>query len=257
MQHARRRCDGGLPWDVSFASLVLRTSTAILANLMAVIPKPAPFLGILMLHTRFARPPGDIGHPASFAMPVRWRVVPGASPQRVVRERAAGLLAPFVAAAHALVDEGAAAISTGCGFLALFQAELQSALPVPVWSSALLHLGGLEAAGVVTADAAALSADHLRAVGADPSTPIEGLAPGCAFQRTLLQDLPVLDEADALAQTVAAALRLQAREPDLQHIVLECTNLPPYADAVRQATGLPVHDILSLLHRRWFELQPR
>ena len=86
----------------------------------------APFLGILMLQTRFPRPPGDIGHPASFAMPVRWRVVPGASPQRVVGERAAGLLAPFVAAAQALVDEGAAAISTGCGFLALFQAELQA-----------------------------------------------------------------------------------------------------------------------------------
>ena len=206
----------------------------------------APFLGILMLQTRFPRPPGDIGHPASLAMPVRWRVVPGASPQRVVRERAAGLLAPFVAAAQALVDEGAAAISTGCGFLALFQAELQAAQ----------HLPRLAAAGVVTADATALSADHLRAVGADPSTPIEGLAPGCAFQRTLLHDRPELDAADARAQTVAGALRLQAREPLLRHIVLECTNLPPYADAVRQATGLPVHDILSLLHRRWLELDP-
>ena len=35
-----------------------------------------PFLGILMLDTRFPRPPGDIGHPASFSMPVRWRRVP-------------------------------------------------------------------------------------------------------------------------------------------------------------------------------------
>ncbi len=223
---------------------------------MAAPPGPRPFLGILMLQTRFPRPPGDIGHPASFAMPVRWRVVPGASPQRVVRERAQGLLAPFLAAAQALVAEGAAAISTGCGFLALFQVELQAALAVPVWSSALLHLPDLDAAGVVTADAAALSADHLRAVGADPATPVEGLAPGCALQRTLLHDLPELDATDARAQTVAAARRLQHRVPTLRQIVLECTNLPPYAEAVRQATGLAVHDILSLLHRRWLELDP-
>ena len=214
-------------------------------------------LGILMLDSRFPRPPGDIGHPNSFSIPVRWRVVHGASPQRVVRERAVGSLAPFVAAAQALIAEGATAISTSCGFLALFQAELQAALPVPVWTSALLHLPGLEHAGVVTADASALSADHLRGVGADPATPIEGLSPGCAFQRTLLHDLPLLDQTDACDQTVAAALRLQARVPSLRHIVLECTNLPPYAQAVRAATGLAVHDILSLLQQRWQTLPPR
>jgi len=34
-------------------------------------------------------------------------------------------------------------------------------------------------------------------------------------------------------------------------IVLECTNLPPYADAVRDATGLPVHDITTLVRSRF------
>ena len=33
-------------------------------------------------------------------------------------------------------------------------------------------------------------------------------------------------------------------------IVLECTNMPPYADAVRAATGRPVHDLVSLLAAR-------
>ena len=46
-------------------------------------------LGVLMLQTRFPRPPGDIGHPASFDFPVLYRVVQGASAARVVRERAA------------------------------------------------------------------------------------------------------------------------------------------------------------------------
>ena len=61
---------------------------------------------------------------------------------------------------------------------------------------------------------------------------------------------------DAREQVVAAARRLQRRVPGLQHLVLECTNLPPYADALRQACGLPVHDITTLLRARMAALQP-
>ncbi len=102
-------------------------------------------LGVVMLETRFPRPRGDIGNPSTFAFPVRYRVVAGASPRRVVVERDASLLAPFIAAARALQDEGAAAIATSCGFLALFQRELQAALAVPLWSSSLLLVGELQA----------------------------------------------------------------------------------------------------------------
>jgi Asp/Glu/hydantoin racemase len=38
-----------------------------------------------------------------------------------------------------------------------------------------------------------------------------------------------------------------AAHPDLGAIVLECTNMPPYADDIRRATGLPVFDIVSLV----------
>ena len=221
-------------------------------------------LGLLMLDTHFPRIAGDIGHPATFDFPVKRMVVRGASPERVVRGGDPALLAPFIEAGRALVADGAAAIATSCGFLALFQRELQAALPVPVWSSSLLLLPetalALQSwftgrhAGVVTVDAAALSADHLRAAGADPATPIEGLAPGSSLQRSLLEDLPTLDEAAAEREVVAAALRLVRRDARVGAIVLECTNMPPYAAAVRAATGLPVHDITTLLNSRWAAL---
>lgn len=214
------------------------------------LPAQGP-LGVVMLQTHFPRLPGDIGHPATFDFPLRYAVVEGASPRRVVIERDPALLEPFIAAARRLVDEqGATAITTSCGFLVLWQHELQAALPVPVWSSSLLLLPGLQRPGVLTVEAAALGAAHLRAAGADVATPVEGLAPGCALQRTLLDDLPELDAAAAERETVAAALRLCARVPGLTDIVLECTNLPPYAQAVRRATGLPVHDITTLIGAR-------
>lgn len=204
-----------------------------------------------MLDTRFPRLPGDVGHPASWAMPVRWRVVPGASPQRVVQQADAQLLRPFIEAAQALVAEGAAAITTSCGFLVRWQAELQAALPVPVWTSSLLALPGLQRAGVLTVDAASFDGRLLQAAGAAAHTPVEGLAPGCPLQRTLLQDLPELDAAAAEADTVAAALRLVQHPAGIEHIVLECTNLPPYAAAVQRATGRPVHHLMTLVHERW------
>jgi hypothetical protein len=221
-------------------------------------------LGVLMLDTRFPRIVGDIGHLVTFEFPVRHATVRGASPQRVVRERDPSLLQPFIDAGLALVRDGATAITTSCGFLVLFQHELQAALPVPVWTSSLLLLPELQAAlpvgravGVVTVDALALSADHLRCAGAAADTPVEGLAAGCAFQRTLLNDEAQLDVDGARQATVDAALRLVVRHPEVATIVLECTNMPPYADAVRAATGRTVHGITDLIARRFPTKEPR
>ena len=57
------------------------------------------FMGVLMLDTRFARPLGDIGNPLTFAelgIPVRYAIVTGASPERIVQQGGRGLLRSFV-----------------------------------------------------------------------------------------------------------------------------------------------------------------
>lgn len=207
-----------------------------------------------MLQTRFPRPLGDIGHAQTFVFPVLRRVVAGATPELVVRGREVAAAQPFVEAARQLVAEGCTAITTSCGFLALWQRELQAALaPVPVWTSSLLQLAELPGrrCGVITIEAASLTPAHLLAVGANPATPVEGITPGSALHRTLLQDLPELDTADAQAQVLAAAARLRARHPELDTLVLECTNLPPYAAALRHHTGLTVLDVTTMLHARF------
>lgn len=217
-----------------------------------------PTLGVLMLETRFPRILGDIGNPATFDHPVRYAVVRGASPRRVVHGCDPQLLQPFIDAGRDLVRDGADAIATSCGFLVLFQHALHDALGVPVWSSSLLALPELQArlapgrcVGIVTVDAAALGAAHLRAACASLDTPIEGLEPGCAFQRCLLDDEPTLDPIAARDATVAAAQRLVARRPDVAALVLECTNMAPYADAVRATTMRPVDDITTLVASRF------
>jgi hypothetical protein len=214
-------------------------------------PAAAPFLGLLRLQTRFPRLPGDAGEPASWPLPVRAAVVAGATAQRVVRAGDAALLPLFVEAGRRLAAEGAAALTCSCGFLVRWQAELQAALPVPVWTSALLALPALPAPGVLTVDGAAFDAALLRAAGAAPDTPVEGLAPGGHLQRVLIDDLPGLDRIEAEADVVAAARRLVQRAPRLRTIVFECTNLPPYADAVRRATGREVVHLIDFVAAQW------
>ncbi|MFW5329042.1 aspartate/glutamate racemase family protein [Hydrogenophaga sp. ZJX-1] len=211
-------------------------------------------LGVIMLDTRFPRPPGDIGSPVTWeraGIPVRFVTVPGASARRVVQAQDPALLEPFVAATRSLARQGARLITTSCGFLAGWQAELQAAVDVPVITSSLLQCARLPSPGIVTFDAASLQAGLLQRAGVPAGTPAEGLRPGCELQSRILADDTSLDLRQASDDVVEAAMRLVARHPEVQHLVLECTNMPPYRAAVAQATGRPVHDLESWLQEIW------
>ena len=184
--------------------------------------------------SRRHRPPGDLRLPgAPQVSPARRRsawwcasATPGTA-HRAVRRRGA---APLVEERGRDGDRDELRLSRP------WQRELQAALPVPVWTSSLLLLRGLERPGVVTVDSGVgLSAEHLRAAGADAATR-SGRGPGCALQRTLLDDLPELDARGAERRSspppgaCCAAPGARRHRPG-------CTNLPPYADAVRRATG--------------------
>jgi hypothetical protein len=222
-------------------------------------------LGILMLEARFPRIPGDMGNAETWPFPVLFRVVRGASPERVVLRGAPGLLPDFIDAARDLVDLGAEAITTNCGFLSLFQAELAAAVQVPVATSSLMQVPWVQAllppwrrVGVLTVSAASLTPAHLAAAGVPADTPIEGTEGGREFFRVLIKaEKPDMDIDLATQDILAAGRALVARHPEVGAIVLECTNMPPYAAALQADLGLPVFDIYTLI--TWFHggLRPR
>jgi len=112
-------------------------------------------------------------------------------------------------------------------------------------------------AGILTISASSLSARHLQGARVPEGTPVgttEGLT---EFTRAILDNEPQLDVEKARADNVTAALALQRAHPDLGAIVLECTNMGPYAADITAATGLPCFSMLSLVG--WFQsgLAPR
>lgn len=218
------------------------------------------FLGVLMLDTHFPRPPGDIGSPATYAragLPVRFLTIHGASAKRIVQTQDPALLQPFLDGARQLAADGARLITTSCGFLAAWQDAIQASVPIPVITSSLLQCAQWPGVGIVTFDAASLTPALLQRAGVPAGTPVEGLRPGCELQTRILADDTTLDLTQAEADVVQAAVALVARHPGVQHIVLECTNMPPYREAVARATGRPVHDLETLLLAQWGQFASR
>jgi hypothetical protein len=214
-------------------------------------------IGILMLETRFPRIPGDMGNAETWPFPVLYKVVPGASPRRVVCGKAAGLLDEFLAAAAELVRLGADGITTTCGFLSLYQREIAGHVGVPVATSSLMQIPFIERllppgkrVGVLTVSAANLSGEHLRAAGADPETPVAGTENGSEFSRVMLNDEERLDVAAAERDILAAGDRLVASHDGIGAVLLECTNMVPYARALSQRLHLPVFSIYTFV--TWF-----
>jgi len=222
-------------------------------------------LGILMLDARFPRIPGDMGNALTWPFPVLYRVVRGASPEKVVLHAAQGTLDAFIEAGRELVDLGAEAITTNCGFLALFQQELSRALDVPVATSSMMQVPWVQATlppgrrvGLVTVSGSTLSPAHLAAAGVPADIPRAGTENGREFFRVLIRaEKEDMDIGLARQDILDAGLDLVRRHPEVGAIVLECTNMPPYAAALQAATGRPVYDIYSMIS--WFHagLRPR
>ncbi len=202
------------------------------------------------------RIPGDAGNPATFPFPVHCRKVAGATLERLIRERDPSLLTPFVEAGLDLIRQGARALTTTCGFMILFQEKLSARLPVPVFTSSLLQLpflqrmlGPHERIGVITADAANLTAEHLRQAGADAARlTVCGLEDQPNFREAIFGGNGRIDPPAVETEVVAVARRMVGADPAIRALLFECANLPPYASTVQKAVDLPVYDFVTMIH---------
>lgn len=213
-------------------------------------------IGILMLDTKFPRIPGDIGNALTFDFPVKYKKVKGATSQRVVREADPSLIAPFIEAARELEEEGVSAITTSCGFLAIFHKYLADAVSIPVFTSSLLQVPIVfrmlkkgQKVGIMTASKPHLTELHFKGAGIkDIPLVIYGMEEQEEFPAVFLDQKETLDIEKAESEMVQVATKMVSENPDVGAIVFECTNMPPFRKAVQQAVNLPVFDIVTLMN---------
>jgi hypothetical protein len=218
------------------------------------------------------------GHPSNaktFNFPILFRILPISNLVDVLRGEKNSLPA-FIEAAQELEATGVKAITCNCGFLIVFQETLANAVNVPVFTSSLLQvplvhkmLKNGKKVGIITANSEWLTEQVLRHAGIDSSIPVAivGMENAKEFYASILHpfSLEELKSATILDtrryqlkfsgnyqkvkdEVVNVAKQLHSKDPEVGAIVLECTELPVYADAIREATNLPVFDLISLIN---------
>lgn len=212
-------------------------------------------IGVICLDTSFTKIPGHIRNTATFDFPVVYHVVAGMTPERVVTHPDPRILEPFITAAAELERAGVSAITSACGFLALFQRELAAAVTVPVYSSSLMQVPLVhrmlrpgQAVGVLTASSTSLSPDYLKAVGGG-SVPVRiaGMEDQPEFCEVILEGRrDDLNPARLGQEVLGQAEALKRENPEIGALVLECTDLVPFASAIQERLGVPVFDIVTL-----------
>ena len=219
-------------------------------------------VGIIMQDDQLIRFRGDVGNMETYDFPVTFAHVEDFPMDAMSTPGLVDHAPKFVKAAEELVTKGCTAISAGCGFTALIQPYVAAAVDVPVALSALIQVPLVHAmlppgrtVGIITANARKMTDAHFNAVGwSSQSIPIaligvdedeDASHDGLGLGRNIGDALAF---AEAEAAMVRLGRHLVERDPSVGAIVLECTNMPPFADALQAALNLPVFDVVTLIN---------
>jgi len=219
--------------------------------------KGHPKLGIVRLDYNYPPAAGDTDCPASFGYDVFYRVVPGLTFEMAQAGKfTEAVERNFAEAIKFLEMKGANAITGDCGFMMAFQVIARKIATRPVFMSSMVQCPMIACAFdpkerilILTANGKSLAPQKdvlLNSCGFDVDED-RFIIEGC-------QDIPGFD---AVAKgekvpvdivqpgIVKKTLDILKRVPKISGILLECTELPPYADALRAHTGLPVWDAIT------------
>lgn len=217
-------------------------------------------LGIMMLDMTAPLIPGNVGNADSYDFPVNYKVLKGLPSDWWCDDQGADELRcqMVIEAAKELESEGCRAITTGCGFFAIYQERVANSVNIPVFLSPLVMvpmlsrmLGNERRVGILTAGGSHLKGDFLEGVGIDDSVrfAVKGLEDTSEFYNVHVTcEKKTVDPEAMEREVVEAASALKSEYPDIGCFVFECSDIPPFARAVAKETGVPVFDFISLSH---------
>lgn len=214
-------------------------------------------IGMLCAEWNIPFIPGDLNNANTFPFPIRYETVPGASGASVLRGEGNAFADLMVDAARKLEAEGVRAITGNCGFMIAFQDYVAERVNIPVFLTSLVQLpmllkmvGGTKKIGILTANSASLGEREFAQAGVVDTSRlrVQGMELFPHFNDVILKELGTLDEDKMREEVVTAAVELLKANPEIGAFMFECSDLPPYAKAVHEATGLPVFDWANFIN---------
>lgn len=212
-------------------------------------------IGIVVLETWYPLLPGNVANATTFDFPVRYKILREATVDRIMCADPA-LLDLIIQAGHEFEQEGVRALVGACGYFANYQREVAAALNIPVFLSSLLQVPMIYQAlkpgqqiGILVANAKAINPKMLEACGITSEMPITylGMEDQPEFSN-ILEYGGQFDYNKFELEMVSQAQKLVAENPNVGAILLECSDMPPFARSVQRAVQLPVWDFISMIN---------
>ena len=182
---------------------------------------------------------GNSTNPASYPFPVKMVEVKGATTETVIIHPSREVLSRMIEIVKEMEKEGICAVTTSCGFNAVFQKELAEAVNIPVFTSSILQvpfvqtiIGKNHSVGIITANKGSLTREHMRACNITDESNLYVVG---------------LEDCKEWRKILGAIAKGFEEHPDTAFIVLECTDLPPYAKQIRERFHVPVLDVNTMI----------
>ena len=211
-------------------------------------------VGIVVLDVWYPLLPGNVANAASFPFPVLYRILKGAGPE--ILRGDPSLLDKIIEAGKELESQGVRAIVGSCGYFGFYQKEAAAAFNVPTFLSSLLQvpmiLQSLKAeqkVGILCASADSLTPRIFKACGINDLSRVSIIgAQGLHEFKNILQSSGHFNSSKLEEELVRLVKRFTKNHPDVRAILLECSDMPPYARAIQDAVRLPVFDFITMIN---------
>ena len=211
-------------------------------------------VGILVIDAWYPMLPGNVANASTYDFPVVYKVLKGASIEQILSGDQA-LLDLIIDGGRELIEQGARAIVGACGSFANYQRQVAKALNVPTFLSVMLQapliLQGLrddQRLGVIVASMAAMTEKVFDQCDiTNPSRLILSEAITLPEFQRMVECKGRFNSHKLKEELVSHVTKFVTEHRDIGAILLQCSDLPPYAWVIQSSVGLPVFDMNSLI----------
>ncbi|MDD2413944.1 MAG: aspartate/glutamate racemase family protein [Eubacteriaceae bacterium] len=213
-------------------------------------------IGIMLLNVKYPIFPGNVANAGTFDFPVRYAKVLGVDSPRLHTQDPT-IIEDLTKVGKELESDGVRAIICSCGYFGYWQEQLRERLNVPVYCSSLTQIPFIKTGlkknqkiGVLCAVTRAFKPELLRCCGVDdPSCLVIKSMEDAKEFSAIPRDRNYMNNHIVKQEMIEAAKKMVKEDPEIGAILLECSDMPPYAAAIQNAVNLPVFDFTTLI--RW------
>lgn len=214
-------------------------------------------VGIMLLDVHYPLLPGNVVNACTYSYPVRHAWVPGANQARM-HSGDDTLLPALIETAKQLEREGCRAICGACGYFGHFQRRVADAMDIPVYLSSIVQMPWIrtglkrgQKVGVLCADGKNLTPKLFHACGCsqeDFDACVVRSAGHLPEFSALMERRGHFDNAILRDELIGLAKDIVDGDDDVGAILLECSDMPPYAADIQRAVNLPVFDFITMIN---------